>query len=55
MREYADLVRAGAGSEHERLALLEAHSDAVLEQRGQVPRSLEAIATKIDFYREQIS
>ena len=32
IREYADLVRAGEGNEAERLALLEAHRDAVLEQ-----------------------
>jgi DNA-binding transcriptional MerR regulator len=55
VREYADLVRAGGGNEHDRLALLEAHRDAVLEQLEQVRRSLAAIETKIDFYREQIS
>ena len=44
MREYADLVRAGDGNEAERLALLVAHRDAVLEQ-------LEAIEHKIDIYR----
>ncbi len=55
MREYADLVRAGEGTEHERLALLEAHRAAVLDQLEQVQRSLAAIETKIDFYREQIS
>jgi DNA-binding transcriptional MerR regulator len=55
IREYADLVRAGEGNEQERLALLEAHRAAVLEQLEQVQRSLAAIETKIDFYREQIS
>jgi DNA-binding transcriptional MerR regulator len=55
MREYADLVRAGEGTERERLALLEAHREAVLEQLEQVQRSLAAIETKIDFYRERIS
>jgi DNA-binding transcriptional MerR regulator len=55
MREYADLVRAGEGNEQERLALLEAHRAAVLDQLAQVQRSLAAIETKIDFYREQIS
>src|ERR1044072_3997195 len=54
-RENADLVRAGEGNEHERLALLEADRDAVLEQLEQVQRSLAAIETKIDFYRERIS
>jgi len=55
IREYADLVRAGEGTEHERLALLEAHREAVLEQLEQVQRSLAAIETKIDFYRERSS
>ena len=55
MREYADLVRAGEGNEEERLALLEAHRAAVLDQLEQVQRSLTAIETKIDFYQEKIS
>src|ERR1044072_979403 len=55
LREYADLVRAGEGTEHERLALLEAPREAVLEQLEQVQRSLAAIETKIDFYRERSS
>ena len=55
IREYADLVRAGEGTEPERLALLEAHREAVLEQLEQVQRSLAAIETKIDFYRERSS
>ena len=55
MREYADLVRAGEGNEQERLALLETHREAVLEQLEQVQRSLVAIETKIDFYRKLIS
>jgi DNA-binding transcriptional MerR regulator len=54
VREYADLVRAGEGNERERLALLEAHRDAVLEQLEQVQRSLAAIDFKIDLYREKI-
>jgi DNA-binding transcriptional MerR regulator len=55
VREYADLVRAGEGNERERLALLEAHREAVLEQLEQVQRSLAAIDVKIDIYREKIS
>jgi DNA-binding transcriptional MerR regulator len=52
MREYADLVRAGAGNEAERLALLVAHRDAVLEQLAGMRRNLEAIDHKIDIYRD---
>jgi len=55
VREYADLVRAGAGNERERLALLESQRATVLEQLEEVQRSLAAIETKIDFYREHIS
>jgi DNA-binding transcriptional MerR regulator len=55
VREYAELVRAGEGNERERLALLEEHRAAVLEQLEQVQRSLEAIDFKIDLYRERIS
>ena len=52
MREYADLVRAGDGNEAERLALLVAHRDAVLEQLAGMRRNLEAIDHKIDIYRD---
>ena len=55
VREYADLVRAGAGNERERLALLESHRATVLEQLEEVRRSLAAIDTKIDLYRELIA
>jgi DNA-binding transcriptional MerR regulator len=52
IREYADLVRAGNGNEEERLALLEAHRDAVLEQLDAMRRNLEAIEYKIEIYRD---
>jgi DNA-binding transcriptional MerR regulator len=55
IREYAELVRAGEGNEEQRLALLEAHREAVLEQLAAVRRNLEAIEFKIDFYRERIA
>ena len=50
IREYADLVRAGDGNEPERLALLEAHREAVLEQLDAMRRNLEAIEHKIEIY-----
>ena len=54
IREYADLVRAGDGNEAERLALLEAHRDAVLEQLEVDARATStAIEYKIELYREQ--
>ena len=52
IREYADLVRQGDGNEDERLALLEAHRDAVLEQLDTMRRNLEAIEHKIEIYRD---
>jgi DNA-binding transcriptional MerR regulator len=54
IREYADLVRAGDGNESERLALLEAHREAVLEQLDVMRRNLEAIDHKIEIYRAQL-
>ncbi len=50
IREYAELVRAGDGNEPERLALLEAHREAVLEQLDAMRRNLEAIEYKIEIY-----
>jgi DNA-binding transcriptional MerR regulator len=55
IREYTELVRSGEGNEEQRLALLEAHREAVLEQLAAVRRNLEAIEFKIDFYRERIA
>jgi DNA-binding transcriptional MerR regulator len=52
IREYAELVRAGEGNEGERLALLEAHREAVLEQLDAMRRNLEAIDYKIEIYRD---
>ena len=53
IRDYADLVRAGDGNEDERLALLEAHRTAVLEQLEVIRANLDAIEFKIERYREQ--
>ena len=51
MRAYADLVRAGRGNEDARLALLQAHRDAVLEQVDEVKRNLASIEKKIESYQ----
>ena len=53
IRDYADLVRAGDGNEDERLALLEAHRTAVLEQLEVMRANLDAIEFKIERYREK--
>jgi DNA-binding transcriptional MerR regulator len=52
IRQYAELVRAGEGNEAERLELLEAHREAVLEQLDAMRRNLEAIDHKIEIYRD---
>ena len=54
IREYADLVRAGEGNEAERLALLEAHRDCVLEKLDEMRSNLEAVDYKIALYRAQL-
>lgn len=54
IREYAELVRAGEGNEADRLALLEAHRERVLEQLADVQRNLELVDYKIGLYRERL-
>jgi DNA-binding transcriptional MerR regulator len=52
IRDYADLVRDGAGNEAERLALLQAHRQAVLDQLDTMQRNLAAIEHKIAIYED---
>ena len=54
IREYAELARAGEGTEAARLALLEEHRNAVLAQLEEVRANLVAIETKIEIYRERL-
>ena len=54
VREYAALVRSGDGNEAERLALLEAHRDAVRAQLVAMRRNLDAVEKKIGIYREKL-
>ncbi len=55
IRDYAGLVRAGHGNEDERLALLEAHRDAVVERVAEIQRNLESIENKIENYRVRMA
>jgi len=55
VRRYADLVRAGDGNEVERLALLQAHRQQVLDQLAEVQRHLGAIDMKIGIYTDSLS
>jgi DNA-binding transcriptional MerR regulator len=54
IREYAELVWAGEGNERERLAIMEAHREEVLERLAEMQRNLELIDFKIDLYRGRI-
>ena len=53
VRRYAELVRAGDHTAAERLALLERHRTAVLDQMAEVQESLARIDYKIALYKEQ--
>jgi DNA-binding transcriptional MerR regulator len=55
VREYADLVRRGDETHEARMALLEAHRDAVRAQLEETARNLDLIERKIDFYRERLA
>ena len=54
VRRYADLVRAGAGNEAERLTLLQAHRQVVLAQLAEVTDHLGAIDQKIGIYEDVV-
>lgn len=54
VRRYAELMNAGPATNEQRLALLEAHRDAVLAGLEATTRNLELIEWKIDFYKERL-
>ena len=55
IREYADLMRRGDDTHEARLALLEAHRDAVCAHLAETERNLELIDYKIGYYRERLA
>jgi DNA-binding transcriptional MerR regulator len=55
IREYAELIRGGDDTHEARLALLEAHREAVRAQLAETARNLALIDYKIDFYRERLA
>ena len=55
IREYADLMRRGEDTHEARLALLEAHRDAVRAHLAETERNLELIDYKIGYYRERLA
>jgi DNA-binding transcriptional MerR regulator len=54
VRRYAELMRQGEDTDAERLALLEAHREAVLTRLEETARNLDLIDWKINFYRERL-
>jgi DNA-binding transcriptional MerR regulator len=55
IRRYAQLVAAGPGNEHERLALLEAHRADVRAKLAEIQENLLTIDHKIDVYRGHLA
>ena len=55
IRRYAQLVSAGPGNEHERLALLEAHRAEVTSKLAEIRENLELIDHKIGVYRGRLA
>ncbi len=53
IRRYAELVRAGAGNEAERLELLEAHRAEVVAKIDELQHNLELVDYKLGLYRER--
>nr|WP_218910755.1 MerR family transcriptional regulator [Nocardioides thalensis] len=54
VRRYAALVRAGDGNELDRLELLQAHREVVLQQLAEVTSHLSAIDHKIGIYEDRL-
>ncbi len=54
VRRYAELMNAGEATNEERLALLEAHRDAVLAGLEATARNLELVEWKIGVYKERL-
>jgi DNA-binding transcriptional MerR regulator len=55
IRRYAELVSAGHGNEHERLALMEAHRAEVTARLAELQENLRLIDHKIDVYRGRLT
>jgi DNA-binding transcriptional MerR regulator len=55
IRRYAQLVAAGPGNEHERLALMEAHRADVTAKLAEIQQNLKLIDHKIDVYRGSLA
>ncbi len=54
VRRYAELMKRGESTNGERMALLEAHRQAVLAPLEETAKNLDLIEWKINFYRERL-
>jgi DNA-binding transcriptional MerR regulator len=54
VRRYAELMKRGESTNGERMALLEAHRQAVLALLEETAKNLDLIEWKINFYRERL-
>nr|WP_269329935.1 MerR family transcriptional regulator [Kineosporia babensis] len=52
---YADLVRAGAGNERQRLDLLREHREKMQAEMARLTASMEAVAQKITLYESALA
>ncbi|MGA5303387.1 MerR family transcriptional regulator [Nucisporomicrobium flavum] len=55
IRRYADLVRQGPGTEHERLAILQEHRERVRAQVAELHEALEVIDDKVALYEKRLA
>jgi DNA-binding transcriptional MerR regulator len=55
IRQYADLVRQGAGNEEERLALLRQHQQQVISQIQALTDCLGVISSKVRVYEDHLA
>jgi DNA-binding transcriptional MerR regulator len=55
IRRYAELVSAGPGNEHERLALMQAHRAQVVAKLAELEENLKLIDHKIDVYSSRVA
>ena len=55
IRRYAELVRAGEGTEAERLELLRGHRDDVRARIAELEGALSLIEYKVGFYADRIA
>ncbi|MEU8261485.1 MerR family transcriptional regulator [Micromonospora sp. NPDC048999] len=52
IRRYTELVRAGSGTEAERLMLLREHRERVLDQMDQLRKCLDLVNFKVGVYED---